>query len=163
MLTPSLEDYLEEIYRFSLDLKGVRVTDISNKLNVSLPSVSKALNKLKKKQYILYQPYGEITLTAKGKELGHFLVERNQILQEFLLLIHANCDIGAEAEAIEHYLSKPTINAIQVLLKFMSDHPACYDSYQSYWELLESKAQETDSLGKNETYCKSDNGGDEES
>ncbi|HHY27016.1 MAG TPA: iron dependent repressor, partial [Desulfitobacterium dehalogenans] len=32
MLSPSLEDYLEEIYRFSLENSVVRVTDISKKL-----------------------------------------------------------------------------------------------------------------------------------
>jgi len=47
MLTPSLEDYLEEIYRFSLSLDTVRVTDISKRLKVALPSVTKALYKLR--------------------------------------------------------------------------------------------------------------------
>ncbi|EGW37233.1 hypothetical protein DOT_4772 [Desulfosporosinus sp. OT] len=34
MLTPGLEDYLEEIYRFSLSLNTVRVTDISKGLKL---------------------------------------------------------------------------------------------------------------------------------
>jgi len=52
MLSPSLEDYLEEIYRFSMQQKTVRVTDISHKLNVAMPSVTKALSKLKAQNYI---------------------------------------------------------------------------------------------------------------
>jgi Mn-dependent DtxR family transcriptional regulator len=102
MLSPSLEDYLEEAYRFSQLSTEVRVTDISKKLNVSMPSVTKALGRLKEKQYIIYEPYGEIILTDKGKKLGSFLVERNELLQEFLKLICANCDTAAEAEAMEH-------------------------------------------------------------
>ena len=73
MLSPSLEDYLEELYRFSLYNDIVRVTDISRKLNVSLPSVSKALRKLKAGQYINYQRYGIIDLTDKGKKNGKLL------------------------------------------------------------------------------------------
>ena len=54
MLTPSLEDYLEEIYRFSRELGFIRITDVANKLNVSLPSVNKAVKILSKKGYLQY-------------------------------------------------------------------------------------------------------------
>lgn len=132
MLSPSLEDYLEELYRFSLSNDIVRVTDISHKLHVSLPSVSKALCKLKARQYINYQPYGAINLTAAGREMGNFLVERNRLLQEFLSLICADCDIAVEAEAMEHYLSKETIHSIQLLVKFMQNNPECYQNFIAY-------------------------------
>jgi DtxR family Mn-dependent transcriptional regulator len=138
MLSPSLEDYLEELYRFSLSNDIVRVTDISRKLNVSLPSVSKALRKLKAGQYINYQRYGIINLTDKGRKTGNFLVERNKILQEFLTLICADCDIAAEAEAMEHYLSKETIESIQLLVTFMQEHSA---SYQIFLEHVANKKQ----------------------
>ncbi|MGI6119859.1 MAG: metal-dependent transcriptional regulator [Desulfosporosinus sp.] len=139
MLSPSLEDYLEEVYRFSQLSTPVRVTDISKKLNVSSPSVTKALGKLREKQYIHYEPYGEIILTEKGERLGSFLVERNQLLQEFLKLICANCDISAEAEAMEHYLSGETIKAIQNLVKFFKTYPLPYKRYKEYIGLLEEK------------------------
>ncbi|HHV65878.1 MAG TPA: DNA-binding protein [Peptococcaceae bacterium] len=132
MLTPSLEDYLEEVYRFSLTNENIRVTDISNKLSVSLPSVSKALMKLKEKGYILYKPYGTIELTEKGKERGSFLVARNRLLQEFLALICVRCDFAAEAEAVEHYLSKETVTAIQILVNFFKDNPEIYQKFIDY-------------------------------
>ena len=123
ILTPSLEDYLEELYRFSQASDSVRVTDLSHKLAVSLPSVTKALHKLKKGEFILYQRYGEIILTEKGKQLGDFLVKRNQVLQEFLILIQTSCDIAAEAEAMEHYLSDATIRSIQAIVTFLKNNP----------------------------------------
>lgn len=129
MLSPSLEDYLEEIYRLAQHSNAIRVTDISNKLNVSLPSVTKALQKLRDQYYIIYQPYGEIELTDKGRTLGSFLVKRNQLLQDFLELICSKCDFAAEAEAMEHYLSPETILAIQTLVSFMKTHPDCYTSF----------------------------------
>ncbi|MGI6449463.1 MAG: metal-dependent transcriptional regulator [Desulfitobacteriia bacterium] len=135
MLTPSLEDYLEEVFRFSLASDNIRVTDISNKLNVSLPSVSKALMKLKEKEYILYKPYGTIELTDKGKERGSFLVARNRLLQEFLSLICVRCDLAAEAETIEHYLSQETIDAIQRLVNFLKDNPGIYQKFKDYHQL----------------------------
>jgi DtxR family transcriptional regulator, Mn-dependent transcriptional regulator len=136
MLTPSLEDYLEEIYRFSLSLKTVRVTDISNRLNVALPSVTKALYKLRDERYIMYERYGEIKLTVKGKEFGYYLVARNKLLQEFLALICSKCDFAAEAEAMEHYLSTATIDAIKNLVEFMKDNPSWQKAFNDYVNLF---------------------------
>jgi len=132
MLSPSLEDYLEELYRLSLSNEIVRVTDISHTLKVSLPSVSRALRKLKEGDYIHYQCYGIIHLTENGKEVGSFLVERNRLLQEFLSLICANCNIAAEAEAMEHYLSRGTIHSIQLLVKFMLCNPKYYQHFVNF-------------------------------
>ncbi len=135
MLSPSLEDYLEEIYRFSLSLDTVRVTDISNRLNVALPSVTKALYRLRDESYIRYERYGEIKLTDKGKEFGYYLVKRNQLLQEFLSLICSKCNFAAEAEAMEHYLSTATIDAIKTLVEFMKGNPSWQQAFNNFIDL----------------------------
>lgn len=139
MLSPSLEDYLEEIYRFSLFLDNVRVTDISNRLKVALPSVTKALYKLRDQSYIKYERYGEIKLTDQGKEYGLYLVTRNQLLQEFLALICSKCNFAAEAEAMEHYLSMATIDAIRNLVEFMKDNPAWQQAFNDFMEQKQGK------------------------
>jgi DtxR family Mn-dependent transcriptional regulator len=132
MLSPSLEDYLEEVYRFSITQDVVRVSDISHKLNFALPSVSKALGKLRARGYITYQKYGFISLTDKGRQTGSYLVARNQVLQDFLVLLRAPCDVAAEAEAMEHYLSRETIDSIQVMMGFMQDNPETYQAFLDY-------------------------------
>ncbi|WP_434512915.1 metal-dependent transcriptional regulator [Desulfitobacterium sp. AusDCA] len=139
MLSPSLEDYLEEIYRFSLSLENVRVTDISNRLRVALPSVTKALYKLRDQSYIKYERYGEIQLTDQGKEYGLYLVTRNQLLQEFLALICSKCNFAAEAEAMEHYLSTATIDAIRNLVEFMKDNPSWQQAFNDFMEQKHEK------------------------
>jgi len=131
-LSPSLEDYLEEIYRFSLTQPIVRVSEISQKLNVAQPSVTKALRRLKLKECITYQRYGLIGLTDRGKKIGSFLVKRNQILQEFLLILSAQCNISAEAEAMEHYLSVSTINVIQSFVSFMRQNPLIHNELTAF-------------------------------
>ncbi|MFZ5634744.1 MAG: metal-dependent transcriptional regulator [Bacillota bacterium] len=132
MLSPSLEDYLEEIYRFSLTNSVVRVSDIAACLGVTLPSVSSAIRKLSRENYLNYKKYKEVVLTDKGRRLGRFLVERNRILQDFLRIIGSECDVPAEAEAMEHYLSLPSIRSIENLVNFMSDHPECYEKLIKY-------------------------------
>ena len=144
ILTPSLEDYLEEIYRFSLSLNTVRVTDISKRLKVSLPSVTKALYKLRDENYIKYERYGEIRLTDQGNEFGSYLVTRNKLLQEFLALICSKCNFAFEAEAMEHYLSAATIDAINNLVEFMKCNPAWQQAFKNFTDLESRKKLKRD-------------------
>lgn len=132
MLSPSLEDYLEEIYRISRDGKEVRVTDVASCLNVSLPSVTNAIKKLAESNYIKYRPYKDIALTEKGREMGHFLVERNTLIRTFLNLIGSKCNVAAEAEAMEHYLSLPTLSAIVSFVKFSQKNPLWLEEYRRF-------------------------------
>ena len=122
MLSPSLEDYLEEVYRASLKNSDIRNKDIADCLGVSMPSVVKGLKRLHKLGFIKYRPYQEVELSEKGEKKGRFLVERNKILREFVDIIEADCDIKAEAEAMEHYLTKASIRAIEKLTRFLQEN-----------------------------------------
>ncbi|MEW6572465.1 MAG: iron dependent repressor, metal binding and dimerization domain protein [Bacillota bacterium] len=139
MLSPSLEDYLEEIYRFSLDNNVVRVSDIAACLNVTLPSVNNAIRKLSEKQYLIYKKYRQLVLTEKGRKVGRFLVDRNKILQNFLMTISAQCDVRAEAEAMEHYLTLPTIRAIENLMDFLEANPNCRQEFLEHCRYRKEK------------------------
>ena len=66
ILTESLEDYLESIYRNIVNKNAARVKDIAADLGVRYPSVTSALKALEKKGLINYEPYGIITLTSEG-------------------------------------------------------------------------------------------------
>lgn len=132
MLSPSLEDYLEEIYRLSLSNDVVRVSDVALCLDVTLPSVSNAVRRLSRKNYLSYKRYKEVVLTEKGRRLGAFLVERNKVLQQFLKVIDSDCDIPAEAEAMEHYLTLPTIRAIENLVNFMLENTDYHQKFKEY-------------------------------
>ena len=129
MLSPSLEDYLEEMYRFSKQLGYIRITDVACKLDVSLPSVNKAVNILSEEGYLKYIPYKNIELTEKGEKKGKFLVQRNKILQEFLEVIGSDCDYEAEAEAIEHYLSNETVEAMTKIVTFFKNNSKIHEKF----------------------------------
>ncbi|WP_053956441.1 metal-dependent transcriptional regulator [Inediibacterium massiliense] len=139
MLSPSLEDYLEEVYRLSLNNKEIRVLDVATKLNVSSPSVVKALRKLNKQGYIIYKRYEGIYLTEEGNKLGCLLVKRNTVLQEFLTVIYSKCNKEEEAEAMEHYLSSPTILAIENLVEFMNKNQEIQKDFIKFCKEKEEK------------------------
>ena len=83
MPTPSMEDYLERIYKL-IDEKGyARVSDIAEGLEVHPSSVTKMIQKLDKDEYLIYEKYRGLVLTPKGKKMGKRLMERIICLNNF--------------------------------------------------------------------------------
>ncbi len=132
LLSPSLEDYLEEIYRLSLNQRVVRASDVAIRLKVTMPSVNNALRRLGQDAYVIYVKYRDIVLTDKGVRLGQYLVERNHILQKFFATINPASDAPAEAEAMEHYLSYSSIRAIEDLLDYWQTYPGALERFREH-------------------------------
>lgn len=119
MATPSMEDYLERIYKL-IDEKGyARVSDIAEGLEVHPSSVTKMIQKLDKDNYLIYEKYRGLMLTPKGKKMGKRLVDRHQLLENFLTLIGVQEDnIYKDVEGIEHHLSWDSITCIETLVEY---------------------------------------------
>ena len=119
MPTPSMEDYLERIYRL-IDEKGyARVSDIAEGLEVHPSSVTKMIQKLDKDSYLIYEKYRGLVLTNKGKKMGKRLVERHHLLESFLQVIGVQEEnIYRDVEGIEHHLSWDSITCIETLVEY---------------------------------------------
>ncbi|MBY9081462.1 transcriptional regulator MntR [Paenibacillus sp. HN-1] len=119
MPTPSMEDYLERIYKL-IDEKGyARVSDIAEGLEVHPSSVTKMIQKLDKDEYLIYEKYRGLVLTTKGKRVGKRLVDRHQLLEEFLGMIGVQeQNIYRDVEGIEHHLSWDSITCIETLVEY---------------------------------------------
>ncbi|MUG85756.1 transcriptional regulator MntR [Paenibacillus timonensis] len=138
MPTPSMEDYLERIYKL-IDEKGyARVSDIAEGLEVHPSSVTKMIQKLDKDEYLIYEKYRGLVLTNKGKKIGKRLVDRHQLLEEFLGMIgvdHEN--IYKDVEGIEHHLSWDSITRIATLVEyFKRDNTRIRDLETVHQELI---------------------------
>jgi Mn-dependent DtxR family transcriptional regulator len=125
MATPSMEDYLERIYKL-IDEKGyARVSDIAEGLQVHPSSVTKMIQKLDKDHYLVYEKYRGLILTPKGKKMGKRLMERHRLLEDFLNVIGVQeVNIYGDVEGIEHHLSWDSITCIETLLEFFRRNPA---------------------------------------
>lgn len=119
MATPSMEDYLERIYKL-IDEKGyARVSDIAEGLEVHPSSVTKMIQKLDKDNYLIYEKYRGLVLTSKGQKVGKRLVDRHELLEEFLTVIGVSeQNIYKDVEGIEHHLSWDSLTCIGVLLEY---------------------------------------------
>lgn len=76
MPTPSMEDYIEQIYNLIEEKGYARVSDIAEGLSVHPSSVTKMVQKLDRDEYLVYEKYRGLVLTPKGKKLvkGSFIV-----------------------------------------------------------------------------------------
>lgn len=124
MATPSMEDYLERIYLL-IDEKGyARVSDIAEGLEVHPSSVTKMIQKLDRDDYLVYEKYRGLVLTSKGKKIGKRLVDRHQLLEEFLKIIGVQEEhIYKDVEGIEHHLSWDSITCIASLVEYFERNP----------------------------------------
>ncbi len=70
MPTPSMEDYLIEIYLLIEEKGYARSVDIANALHVTPSSVTKMIQKLDDSGYILYEKYRGIITALRQKRTG---------------------------------------------------------------------------------------------
>lgn len=129
LLTSSMEDYLEMIYRNSLIEGYMRINTISELLNVAAPSATKMVQKLTKLGLLDYKKYGIIFLTENGREIGKFLLERHNIIEVFLTNLGVTEDTLIETELIEHNISANTLNKISLFNKFLIQYPEIAKRY----------------------------------
>ena len=124
MPTPSMEDYIEQIY-ILIDSKGyARVSDIAEALEVHPSSVTKMVQKLDKDRYLDYEKYRGLVLTKRGEKIGERLVFRHDLLEQFLETIGVDQEnIYQDVEGIEHHLSWNSIDRIGDLVQYFKSNP----------------------------------------
>ncbi len=109
----STEDYLKQILML-LEKKGyVRSVDIAAGRNVSKPTVSITMKKLRENGYISMSSDNLIFLTDKGYAIARRTYDRHRILTEYLVRLGVPQHIAQkDACKIEHDLSDESFAAI---------------------------------------------------
>ena len=103
MTTRNVEDYLEAIWNLEKRKGYIKVKDIADRLDVSRPSVSEMIRKLAENDYILYEKYGGIVFTGKGKKLAQEIKRRHSLFVEFINLLPES---SKWKEHFQEYLKK---------------------------------------------------------
>ena len=113
-MSSSLEDYLEAIYILVQQDGEVRLTDIAEFLNVSRPSVNRAIGTLKNAGLVEHESYGQISLSPKGRVQADRVLKRHILIKRFLTETLGVDDGTAEQDAcrMEHVMSRKTIDKL---------------------------------------------------
>ncbi|MGI6076483.1 MAG: metal-dependent transcriptional regulator [Pyramidobacter sp.] len=109
----SSEDYLEKILMLQERLGYARSVDVATELNVTKPSVSIAMKRLRENGYILFDKENHIILTDKGRSIAERIYDRHKVLTKFFENLGVETSVAAEdACRIEHVISEESYNAI---------------------------------------------------
>lgn len=110
----SSENYLETILILSKRLPVVRSVDIAEELNVTKPSVSVAMKKLRENACITVSKAGFITLTEKGMDIASSIYERHTFFSDWLISLGVSKEIAtADACRMEHDISTESFAAMK--------------------------------------------------
>ena len=112
------ENYLETI--LILQNRGVKVRsiDIVREMEISKPSVSRAMSILKEGGFVLMDSEGYITMTEAGMEVAQRIYERHRVLTEWLVDLGVDEKTAAEdACKIEHDISAASFQKLKEHLR----------------------------------------------
>lgn len=84
MTTESTDEYIETIYRLGGDANPVPVSDVAQRLTVSVVSASEMVKRLAAHNFVDYEPYRGILLTPTGRELALRIIRCHRLWERFL-------------------------------------------------------------------------------
>ncbi len=119
--TQSEEDYLEALYVIQQKNNVIRVKDVAQVMEVTMPSVVAAIRSLSEKGLVNQEKYGHIELTHCGEKVGKDVYARHQL---FYALLHEVFGLDpeiAEEDAcqMEHHLSPQTRERMLRMVEFV--------------------------------------------
>lgn len=111
------EDYLETILILRGRIGDVRSIDIVREMEISKPSVSRAMGTLREGGFINVDENGFITLTDAGLEVAETIYERHRFFKNWLVSIGVDPAVAAkDACRLEHVVSAETFSKMKEAL-----------------------------------------------
>jgi len=116
--TETSEDYVEAIADLIDADREARVTDIARRLGVSHVTVIRTIGRLQRGGLVTSRPYRSIFLTVEGRRLAERVRNRHRIVLDFLRALGIDdATARADAEGIEHHVSRATLGAFERFLR----------------------------------------------
>ncbi len=115
------ENYLKALFSYANEHGEVSVKELSDKLDIKMPTVTSMMKKLSAKGLVKYTSYKPIKLTAIGKKEAGIIIRKHRLTEMYLV---EKMGFGWEnvheiAEQMEHVKSPDLFNRMDELL----DHP----------------------------------------
>ncbi|MBI4418472.1 MAG: metal-dependent transcriptional regulator [Ignavibacteriales bacterium] len=125
MPSEQVENYIKNIYKLQEQEKRVTTSLLSDKLQISQPSVTEMIKKLAEEGTVRYTPYKGVELTEGGKRKALAILRRHRLWELFLVevLKYPWDEIDEEAERLEHIMSEKLERRIDEILGYPSRDP----------------------------------------
>ena len=125
MASQTEENYLKSLFILANSSNVVNLKELSNSLNVKLPTVNSMINNLRKQGLVNYEKYKPISLTESGKKVAAKVIRKHRLTEIFLV---NNMGFGWEevhdiAEQVEHINSTEFFERMDELMGFPKFDP----------------------------------------
>lgn len=146
-ISSSLEDYLEAIAAIIEQNGHAHTKDISEMLNVTMPSVTNALQALAARGMIVYRSHLPVKLTAEGAARAADVRRRHATLKRFFqeMLKLGEPQADTSACKIEHVIGQTALERLAVLTEAIAERPDCDALRRFLTETMPSIHPEEDS------------------
>jgi DtxR family Mn-dependent transcriptional regulator len=124
MISDSIEEYLEIIYKLEQEASPVTTSALAERLGISGASVSEMTTKLAEQGLVTREPYKGVVLTADGRYQALILIRRHRLWERFLTdVLDLPWDqVHEEACRLEHVTS-PLVE--ERLAQFLGEPETC--------------------------------------
>ena len=85
MASQTEENYLKALLTLSYNKEDVSISELSNLLNVRLPTVNSMVKNLKKQGLVNYEKYRPLSLTNEGKTKAALILRKHRLTEMFLV------------------------------------------------------------------------------
>ena len=99
-LTPSMENYLKAVFTLRQAYERVRCSDIAERMDVTLPSVSRAVKELEKMGHVSRDEDGSVALTPSGERIAAEIYERHCFFTRRLIAAGVDPETAQKRPAI---------------------------------------------------------------
>jgi len=126
MISLTEENYLKSIYHLSkAGMESVTTNDLAEAMNTKAASVTDMIKKLSVKEFISYEKYYGVNITAKGKTVALSVIRKHRLWETFLVqkLAFSWDEVHEVAEQLEHIQSKRLIEKLDEYLGFPKVDP----------------------------------------
>ena len=125
MISLTEENYLKAIFHLRNDDNTVTVNELSKFLNVKMPSVNNMMKKFAQKNWVIYETYKPLKVTAEGKKQAALIVRKHRLTEMFLV---EKMNFGWEnvheiAEQLEHVHSDLFFDKMDEILHYPKFDP----------------------------------------
>jgi DtxR family Mn-dependent transcriptional regulator len=119
------ENYLKAIFKLADHHGEVSISDLSNFLKVSKPTVNSMVKNLQKNGWLNYKKYMPLSLTAEGKKIAGLVIRKHRLTEMFLVekMGFSWEEVHVIAEQVEHIQSPIFFDRMEELLGFPSTDP----------------------------------------
>lgn len=119
------ENYLKALFSLSGGKDEVSVNELSQHLNIKMPTVTSMMKKLASKKLVHYESYKPLRLTDKGKKEAAIIIRKHRLTEMFLVqqMGFGWEDVHEIAEQVEHIQSPAFFEKMDELLGYPKIDP----------------------------------------